>query len=86
MSLPVESDPAGMLIVALPLLRVVAVEVYPPPLSVTKPVGVGVPLTATVTVNGCAVVMLDELGVTVIVGVVFARVTVTAEEVPVALL
>jgi hypothetical protein len=37
-------------------------------------------LTATVTVNGCAVVMLDADGVTVTVGVVFAWVTVTADE------
>jgi hypothetical protein len=52
-------------------------------------VGVGLPvppLTATVTVRVCAVVMLDEPGVTVTKGVVFACVTVTAEEVPVAVL
>jgi hypothetical protein len=42
------------------------------------------PLTTTVTVNPCAAVMLDEDGVTVTVGVVLA--TVTAEDVPEALL
>ena len=42
------------------------------------------PLTATVTVSDCAVVMLDEDGVTVTEGVALA--TVTAEDVPVALL
>jgi hypothetical protein len=49
-------------------------------------VGVGVPLTATVTVNGCAVVMLDADGVTVTVGVVFAGLVTVIEPVPVALL
>ena len=63
------SDPAGMLIVALPPVRAVAAEVYPPELSVTEPVGVGVPATVTVTVSGCAVVMLDAEGVTVTGGV-----------------
>jgi hypothetical protein len=43
-------------------------------------------LTATVTVNGCTVVMLDEPGVTATVGVVFASFTVTAEDAPVAVL
>jgi hypothetical protein len=53
----------------------------------TEPVGVGVPLTATVTVSACAVVMLEADGVTFTVGVVFAGVvTVTAEDVPVAAL
>ena len=44
-----------------------------PLVNVTEPVGVGLPfppLTATVTVNGCAVVMLDRDGVTETVGVV----------------
>jgi uncharacterized membrane protein len=42
-------------------------------------------LTATVTVSGCAVVMLEAEGVTVTVGVDLTWVTVT-EFVPVALL
>ena len=61
-----------MPIVALPLLSVVAAEAYPPPLSVTVPVGVGLPLppfTATVTESGCTLVMLGADGVTVMVGV-----------------
>jgi hypothetical protein len=44
-------------------------------LSVTEPVGVGFPgppTTTAVTVTDCAVVILDEDGVTVTVGVVFA--------------
>jgi hypothetical protein len=51
-------------------------------------VGVVVPLTFTATESDCAVVTLDDTGVTVTVGVavVDAVVTVTAEEVPVALL
>ena len=49
------------------------------------PVGAGVPLRATETVSGWAVVMLDADGVTVTVGVVAGWVTVTADEVPVAL-
>ena len=63
-----------MLIVALPPVRVVAAEVNPPPVTVTDPVGVGLPLpplTAAVTVRGCAVVMLDAEGVTDTVGMVF---------------
>ena len=88
MSVPAVSELAGMLIVALPLLKVIAAEVYPPLLNVTDPVGVGLPLppfTETVTVSGCAVVMLEADGVTVTVGVDLAWVTVT-EFVPVALL
>jgi hypothetical protein len=51
-----------MVIVALPPVRVVAAEVYPPPLSVT----------------GWVVATLDGEGVTVTVGMVFAGlVTVT---------
>jgi len=67
-----------MLMVALPLLRVVAGEVYPPPVSVTEPVGVGLPAlqaTATVTDRAWFALMLDEPGVTVTVGV--TRLTVT---------
>jgi hypothetical protein len=88
-SVPVASEPAGMLIVALPLVKVVDDEVYPPPLNVTDPVGVGFPLpplTTTVTVRACVDMMLEADGVTVTVGLVFAWVTVTAEDVPVALL
>ena len=69
---------AGMLIVALQPLSAVAVEMYVPPLSVTLPVGVGLPLpplTVTVTESLCAVVMLVEAGVTVTVGVIFETVT-----------
>jgi hypothetical protein len=81
-SVPVASEPAGIVIVTVPLLSAVAAEVYPPPLSTTVPVGVGLPLpplTATVTARLCAVVMLDAAGVTVTVGIVFVGVfTVTA--------
>jgi hypothetical protein len=48
----------------------------------TVPVGVGVPLTATVTVRAWVVRMEDDDGVTVTAGVTL--VTVTLEEVPVA--
>jgi hypothetical protein len=74
-SVPALSDPEGMLIVALPLLRVVVAEVYPPPVSVTDPVGVGLPLppfTTTLAVKTCAVVTLLDEGVTVTVGVVLS--------------
>ena len=74
MSLPNASNPAGILIVALPLLRAVEfVEKPPVPVRITEPVGVRLSLpalTATVTVNPCIVVMLVEEGVTVTVGVV----------------
>jgi hypothetical protein len=69
---PLASDPAGMLIVAMPPLRVAAADVKLPLLSITEPVGVGLPvppLTATLTDNDWAVVMVVEDGVTVIVGV-----------------
>jgi hypothetical protein len=55
---------------------------------VTEPVGVGLPLpplTATITVKACAVVMLDAEGVTVTVGVVFGGVVTVTELVPVEL-
>jgi hypothetical protein len=42
----------------------------------TEPVGVGLPLTATVTDRDCAVVMPDDPGVTVTVGLVFVVVAV----------
>ena len=54
-----------------------------PLLRVTVPVGAGVPATATVTNRAWAVVMLDEAGVTVTVGVVLVTVS---GDVPVALL
>jgi hypothetical protein len=101
-SVPVPSDPAGIVIVADPLESVTAAEVYPPPVRVTEPVGVplahavsgvarrlkdmrrtsahGLPLlTEIATDKLCAVVMLDEAGVTVTVGAiaVVAAVTVT---------
>jgi hypothetical protein len=78
-----------MLIVALPLLRVAAADVYVPLVSVNDPVGVGLPvppLTATVTLSACAVVMLEADGVTVTVGVVFAGAVTVTEFDPVALL
>jgi len=61
---------------ALPLASAVAVEVKPPPLSVTVPVAAGFPLTAIVTLNDCVVEMLLEAGVTVTVGVVLEVVVV----------
>jgi hypothetical protein len=71
--------------VATPATSVAADDVYPPPLIVTVPVAVGAPpppFTATVTVNPCTVVMLEDEGVTVTAG--DALETVTPEEVPVA--
>lgn len=72
---------------ALPWLNVSALEVL---VRVIDPVGVGVPLppiTATATERLCAVVMLFENGVTVIVGVVIGWGVVTVTDVmPVALL
>jgi hypothetical protein len=82
----VPSDPAGTLIVATPPVSAVADEVYVPLVSVTEPVGVGVPATVTVTARLWAVVMLDGEGETVTVGVVFAGLVTVTEAVPVALL
>ena len=84
-SLPAASDPAGTLIVALPLTSAVAAEVYVPLVNVTVPVAVGAPfppLTLTVTDNVWTVVTLVGVGVTVTVGATV--VTVTGEEVPLA--
>src|SRR6266567_3675353 len=68
---PAASEPAGMVMVALPALRTVACDVYDPLVRVTEPVGVGeVPLTLTVTESESVVAMLDFAGVTVTVGVV----------------
>jgi hypothetical protein len=67
-----------MTIVAPPPVSVVAAEMNPPPVSVTEPVVVGVPLpslTPTVTVNPCSVVILDCDGITVTVGVAFVTVS-----------
>ena len=47
--MPVLSDPAGTLIVATPPVGAVADEMYVPLVSVTEPVGVGVPAMVTVT-------------------------------------
>jgi hypothetical protein len=58
-----------------------------PLVSVIEPVAAGAPvppLTLTVTDNDCESVMLPDAGVTVTVGVAF--VTVTAAELPEALL
>jgi len=80
-SFPVVNEPAGTPIFALPLLSATAAELKLPEVSVTDPVGVGLPLpppTAIVTVNAWVVVMLDADGVTTTVGVVFGgRLTVT---------
>jgi hypothetical protein len=80
-SLPNASEPAGIVIVALPAFKVTAVEVKLPLVSVTAPVGAGLPLTVVMIPSACAVVMLDKDGVAVTVGVVFAEVvTVTGAE------
>jgi hypothetical protein len=73
-----------MLTVTDPALSVAAAEEYPPLDKVIVPVGVGVPLTATVTVNAWVVVMLVEDGLTSTLGV--ALTTVTLGEAPEALL
>jgi hypothetical protein len=87
MSEPVASDPAGMLMMALPPVKAVDAEAYPPPVSVTEPVGVGLPpppLTAMVTVKPCALVMLLEDGVTVTVGIIVTGTITVTEFEPVA--
>lgn len=76
-AVPDASEPAGMLIVAAPLLRTIAEEVYAPLESFTDPVKVGFPdppLTITATESGCAVVIEAEAGVTAIVGVIFVAI------------
>ena len=70
LSVPAASEPAGTPIVALPPDNGTGSEPYLPIISHIDPVGAGLPLpplTATVTINGCAVLMLDEEGVTVTV-------------------
>jgi hypothetical protein len=60
-----------------------------PATRTTEPVGVGLPLvalTVTAALSCCAVVMLDGVGTTVTVGVVFAGAVTITEPVPVALL
>jgi hypothetical protein len=88
-SFPVPSTPAGIVIVAVPPTSCVAADSYPPPVTVTVPVGVALPLpplTTAVTVKACVVVILVADGVTVTAGVFLVGVvTVTTAE-PVALL
>jgi hypothetical protein len=77
------------LIVAVPPVSVVAAELYPPPVSVTVPVGTGLPLppaTTTVTERLCVVVRFAADGVTATVGVIFAGVVTVTSADPVALL
>ena len=64
----------AILIVELPLLSVIEGDVYVPLVSITVPVGVGLlppPLTVTVTVSACMVLMLEDDGETMTVGVTF---------------
>jgi hypothetical protein len=78
-----------MLIVALPLLRVAADEVYPPPVTVTDPLGTELPLpplTVTVTARLCAVVMLLEEVATATVGVTLVGFVTVTVDTPEALL
>ena len=79
--MPVASDPAGMLMVALPFVSAEAgAELYVPLVRITEPVGVALappPATVTVTESACRVVTLADEGVAVTVGVIFAG-TVTA--------
>lgn len=85
LSEPAANEPAGIVIVADPATSAAGDDVYPPPEIVTAPVAVDAPLppvTAIVTLNPCAVVMLEDEGVTITAGV--ALVTVTSEETPVA--
>ena len=79
-SLPAARAPAATGMEALPLLNVAAVEVYVPLVKITEPVAA--PLTVTVTVNDCAVVMLEAEGVTDTVGVTFAGGVVVVEPPP----
>jgi hypothetical protein len=66
-----------MMMVAVPLLRVAALDVYPPPDTATEPVGVALPLppaTTTVRVSDWLFVIAEAEGVTVTAGVVLAAV------------
>jgi hypothetical protein len=61
-----------MVMIMLPFVSAVAAEAYVPLARITEPVGVGLPvplLAVTVTESVCTVVILDNDGVTVIVGV-----------------
>ena len=82
--MPGASEPAGMLIDAVPAVSTAAAELYPPRVTVTIPVGTGVPPTATLTVSAWVVEILDEDGVPTTEGVTLA--TVTLADAPVALL
>jgi hypothetical protein len=78
-----------MTICALPLLRDAAAEVKLPPESVTVPVGVGLPevaLTVIISGSDCALVMVEELGDSVTVGVVLLTGFTVTDPVPDALL
>jgi hypothetical protein len=58
---------------AMPLVSAVSEEEYAPLLSVTRPVGVGLPLeplTSTVMVTVCPIKIFGRDGITVTVGVV----------------
>jgi hypothetical protein len=88
-SFPVPSTPAGIVIVAVPPASTVAADSYPPPVTVTVPVGIAFPLpplTTAVTVKGCVVVMLVAEGVTVTAGVILAGVVTVTIADPDALL
>lgn len=76
------SEPPGMVIVALPAASVAGGEVYPPPLSATVPVGVGLEapqLTEIETGNENVFMKLERDGITVTVGVA-TPVIVTVED------
>lgn len=69
-SVPTERVFAGMVRVEAPLDTLTAEEVYPPPVSVTVPVGAArppEPATVTVTDRLCATVIDAAAGVTVTV-------------------
>jgi hypothetical protein len=86
-SLPVPSTPAGIVMVAVPPTSNVAADSYPPPVSVTVPVGTGLPLpplTTAVTVKACVVVMLVADGVTATAGVFLVGVVTVTTAAPVA--
>jgi hypothetical protein len=88
-SLPSESDPAGIGIEATPPVSVIAADVKPPPDKVTVPVGEGLPnppFNTTFTVSACFTETLFGDGITETPGAVFAiGCTVSIAE-PVALL
>ena len=68
---PTARELPGTVMTALPLLSVVAADVYVPLVMVTEPVGVPPPpLTVTVTMVDCAAEILAGDGETATVGVV----------------